>query len=271
MEDLVTTLLEALKLKFIEIVTSYGLKIIFALILFLVGFKLIKGIVKITEVAFRKSKLDLSLAKFLISLIRMFLKVALAMVIVSQLIDITPIVAIGAAASIGVGMAMQGSLANLTGGILILLLRPFSIGDYINEKAFGNEGTVEDIQVFYTTLLTKDNKTVIIPNGQLANNSVINFSREKFRRVDLVFQIENEDDPRRVQQLLIEVAKAHEKVIQDKEMVANMETHSDKGTFYNLWVWCESSNYIKVKYDLIEGIHYKLEEAGISIPRAYIK
>lgn len=266
MEDLLTVFVESLKMKAIELVTEYGFKILIALILLLVGFKLIKLAVKLIDVAFKKSKLDISLSKFLISLIRMCLKIALVMVIAGQVIDISPIVAIGAAASIGAGMAMQGSLANLTGGVLILLLRPFSVGDYISEKAFGNEGVVEDIQVFYTTLLTKDNKTIIIPNGHLANSSVINFTREKFRRVDLVFQVDYKEDPRIIREILITIATSHKDVLKNKDIIANLEMHSDKGTYYNLWVWCDAINYMTVKYDLIEQVKLKFDEYNIMIP-----
>lgn len=266
MGDLATAFLESLKMEGIQLVTEYGFKILIALILYFVGFKFIKLVVKLVEVTFKKSRLDLSLSKFLISLIRMGLKVAIVLVIAAQIIEITPILALGAGASIGIGMAMQGSLANLTGGVLILLLRPFSIGDYISEKAFGNEGVVEDIQVFYTTLLTKDNKTVIIPNGQLANNCVINFTREKRRRVDLTFEVDYKEDPRIIREILLRVAMAHKDVLKDREVVANMEFNSEKGTMYNLWVWCESVNYMKVKYDLIEQIKLEFDGQNIMIP-----
>lgn len=266
MQTFLMDFLDTLKYRAVEILTNYGLKIIIALILYLVGFRLIKVIVKVINGAFKKSKMDISLSKFLISLIRSGLKVTLVFMIIDQLTDITPILAIGAAAGVGVGMALQGSLANLTGGVLILMLRPFSIGEYINEAAFGNEGIVEDIQVFYTTLLTKDNKTVVIPNGPLANNSITNFTREKYRRVDLVFTADYEADAVEVKNALKQVALKHEFVLKDREIITNMEAHGDSSIAYNLWVWCESCNYIKVKYDLIEQVKQKFDELDIVIP-----
>lgn len=266
METFLIDFLNTLKDKAVELLTNYGLKIIIALILYVVGFRVIKLIVKIINAAFKKSKMDISLSKFLISLIRSGLKVTLVFMIVAQLTDITPILAVGAAAGIGVGMALQGSLANLTGGVLILMLRPFSVGDYISETAFGNEGVVEDIQVFYTTLTTKDNKTVVIPNGPLANNSVTNFTKEKYRRVDLVFTADYEADAVKVKDALKQVALKHELVLKDRDIVTNMEAHGDSGVAYNLWAWCESCNYIKVKYDLIEQVKHKFDELDIVIP-----
>lgn len=246
---------------------DYGLKILFSIVLLFIGLKVVKLIVKITEKALNKSKIDLSLTKFLLSFVRLGLKISLFLLIGQYLVgDLTPLLAIGAAAGIGVGMALQGSLANFMGGVLILLTRPFSVGDYISEKAFGNAGTVEGIQVLYTTLLTIDNKTVIIPNGQLANSSIINFSRERFRRIDLIFNVDYSEDTNKVKETLLEVARQHPMVLQDQEIYTSMYEHKDSGVDFILWVWCESANYVKTRYDLIEQVKNKFDEKGISIP-----
>lgn len=266
MENLELTL-NGIKTDLINMGKEYGIKILILLILLFIGLKVIKLIAKVTEKALHKSKIDLSLTKFLVSFVRLGLKISLFLLIANGLLgDLTPLLAIGAAAGIGVGMALQGSLANFMGGVLILLTRPFSIGDYINEKAFGNEGTVEGIQVLYTTLLTKDNKTVIIPNGQLANSSIINFTREKLRRIDLIFNVDYSEDNDKVKEALLEVVNHHPLVLQDHEIYTSIHQHRESGVDYVLWAWCESANYVKVRYDIIEQVKLKFDEKGIKIP-----
>lgn len=259
--------LNEVKADLIKMGKDYGLKIIISIVLLFVGFKVIKIIVKVTEKALKKSKIDLSLTKFLLSFVRLGLKITLVLLIAQYLVgDLTPLLAIGAAAGIGIGMALQGSLANFMGGVLILINRPFSVGDYISETAFGNMGTVEGIQVLYTTLLTIDNKTVIIPNGQLANSSITNFSREKIRRIDLIFNVDYSEDTNKVKEALLEVANDHPNVLKDHEIYTSMYMHKDSGVDFILWVWCDSPNYVKTKYDLIEKVKNKFDEKGISIP-----
>jgi len=261
------TTLNEIKTDLIKMGKDYGLKIIIAIVLLFIGLKVVKLIVRITEKALNRSKIDLSLVKFLLSFVRLGLKISLVLLIAQYLVgDLTPLLAIGAAAGIGIGMALQGSLANFMGGVLILLTRPFSVGDYISETAFGNMGTVEGIQVLYTTLLTVDNKTVIIPNGQLANNSITNYSREKMRRIDLIFNVDYSENTHTVKETLLEVANEHPNVLKDQEIYTSMYEHKDSGVDFILWVWCESPNYLKTKYDLIEKVKIKFDEKGISIP-----
>lgn len=256
-----------MQVDFINWIIERGLKLLIAIVLLFIGLKIINIILKIFKKAFNKSKMDVSLAKFMISLLRLVLKIGYCVLVIHQLVvDISPFLAVGAAASIGVGLALQGSLANLVGGVLILVLRPFSVGDYISEKAFGNEGTVEDIQVFYTTLLTKDNKTAIIPNGLLSNNSIINFTRERYRRVDLIFSAEYAESVEKVKGVLLEVIHAHPLIIKDKEIFVNIGELGKSSIDYHVWVWCESINYLKVKYDLLEMVRAKFLEQEIEIP-----
>lgn len=265
--EFIKSTLDEIKIDLIKSAKEYGLRIIGLLVLLLIGLKVIKILVNMTEAALKKSKVDISLAKFLVSFVRLGLKISLIILILNGLIkDMTPILTIGAAAGIGAGMALQGSLANFTGGILILLFRPFSVGDYISEKAFGNEGKVEEIQVLYTTLLTVDNKTVIIPNGQLANSSIVNFTRAKVRRVDLDFKAAYSEDTNKVKEAILEAVQQHPLTIKEKDIFVNVKEYGDYEVTYSLWVWCDSINYIKVKYDLIEDVKKKFDEKGINIP-----
>lgn len=246
---------------------EYGIKLLIFLVILVLGFKLIDLIVGGIKKALKKSKMDISLSKFIVSFSKMALKISLILLALNGLVgDLTPLLAIGAAAGVGIGMALQGSLANFMGGVLILSVRPFSVGDYISEKAFGNEGTVESIQVLYTTLLTKDNKTVIIPNGQLANSSVINFSKQQLRRIDLIFNVDYEAEINEVKSILSQVASSHPDIVKKEDVFAGVSDYKDSGVDYILWAWCNSSEYVRVRYELIEQVKNRFDEENISIP-----
>jgi small conductance mechanosensitive channel len=163
-------------------------------------------------------------------------------------------------------MALQGSLANLTGGILILLLRPFKVGDFIEEKAFGHEGIVEDIQVFYTTLRTRDNKVITIPNGNLSNSSITNHSTMDIRRVDLTFGVAYEEDTFAVKKAIRQVIDNHDLILGDREPYINISEHGDSSVNFAVLVWCKTKDYLQVKFDLIEQMKIKFDEENISIP-----
>jgi small conductance mechanosensitive channel len=255
------------KIKALDLIAKYGLKLIVSLIIFAVGLKIIKYLVKLMEKFFEKSKVDVSLSKFLISASRLMLKILLIVIVIENLeIPTTSIIAVIGATGIGVGMALQGSLANLTGGILILLLRPFKVGDFIEERAFGHEGIVEDIQVFYTTLRTRDNKVITLPNGNLSNNSVINHSTMSIRRVDLTFGVAYEENTKAVKDAIRQVINKHPLIIKDKEPYINICEHGDSSVNYAVLVWCNTQDYLKVKFDLIEQMKIKFDQENISIP-----
>ncbi|GKX30561.1 mechanosensitive ion channel protein MscS [Vallitalea longa] len=259
--------LDKIKIKALEIVTNYGFKIIFSLIILFVGLKIIKYLVRMIDKFFAKSKLDVSLSKFLLSATRLLLKILLGFIIIENLgIESTSLIAVIGATGIGVGMALQGSLSNLIGGILILLLRPFKVGDYIEEKAFGHEGIVEDIQVFYTTLRTRDNKVITIPNGNLSNSSITNHSTMDIRRVDLTFGVAYEEDTYAVKKAIRQVIDIHPLILKDKEPYINISEHGDSSVNFAVLVWCNTKDYLQVKFDLIEQMKIKFDEENISIP-----
>ena len=181
-----------------------------------------------------------------------------------------PFVALIGAAGIGIGLALQGGITNFTGGIIILTLRPFSVGDYILAEAFNQDGTVEDIQVFYTTLRTKDNKVVTIPNGKLSNNSIINYSAKPTRRVDLQFGVDYKEDVSKVKKAILDVIKAQGNVLFDPEPFINISAHADSAIIYDVFVWCNKEDFLKVKYDLIEMVKIKFDEENISIPYTHM-
>jgi len=249
------------------LITKYGLKILVAIILLIVGMFVIQKITKLVSAGFAKSKIDISVAKFLNSAISIVLKVILVMTVVQQLeIPTASFVAIIGAAGLGIGFALQGSLANLAGGIIILLLRPYSVGDYIQDNGTGHEGLVEDIQVFYTTLLTRDNKTVIIPNGHLANSSITNYNKENTRRVDLKFGVDYGDDIHLVKATIQKVIDDYPLIVKRDETVIKLCEHADSAVIYMVLVWCNSTDYLTVKFDLIEAVKIAFDKAGVSIP-----
>ncbi|GMQ57502.1 mechanosensitive ion channel [Vallitalea sediminicola] len=258
---------DKIKIKALEILTAYGFKILMSLLILIIGSKIIKYLVKLMEKFLKKSKVDVSLSKFLLSATRLILKILLGIIIMENLeVPMTSLIAVLGATGIGIGMALQGSLANLTGGILILLLRPFKIGDFIEEKAFGHEGIVEDIQVFYTTLRTRDNKVITVPNGSLSNSSITNHSTMDIRRVDLTFGVAYEEDTYAVKKAIKEVIDKHALILKDREPYINISEHGDSSVNFAVLVWCKTKDYLQVKFDLIEQIKIKFDEVNISIP-----
>jgi len=253
------------------LITKYGLKILVAIVLLFAGMFIIQKITKLVAGGFAKSKIDISVAKFLNSAISILLKVMLVMTVVQQLeIPTASFVAVIGAAGLGIGFALQGSLANLAGGIIILLLRPYSIGDYIQDNGTGHEGRVVDIQVFYTTLLTRDNKTVVIPNGHLANSSITNYNKEDTRRVDLNFGVDYGDDMTLVKSTIQKVIDEYPLIVKRDETVIKLAEHADSAVIYMVLVWCNSGDYLTVKYDLIEKVKIAFDEAGVNIPYPHL-
>lgn len=255
----------------IDNLIKYSVSILAALIIYFIGTKIIKYIIKLMDKFFEKSKLDISLRKFFISFSRLGLKILLLIIIMGVLgISSAPFVALIGAAGLGIGLALQGGIGNFTGGILILTLRPFSVGDYILTQAFSQEGTVEDIQVFYTIIRTKDNKIVTIPNGELSNNGVINYTAKPTRRVDLKFGVDYGESVQQVKSAILEVIKKQGQVLFDPEPFINISEHADSAIIFDVFVWCNTENYLKVKYDLIEKVKLKFDEENISIPYPHL-
>lgn len=255
----------------IDNLIKYSASILAALIIYFIGTKIIKYIIKLMDKFFEKSKLDISLRKFFISFSRLGLKILLLIIIMGVLgIPSAPFVALIGAAGLGIGLALQGGIGNFTGGILILTLRPFSVGDYILTQAFSQEGTVEDIQVFYTIIRTKDNKIVTIPNGELSNNGVINYTAKPTRRVDLKFGVDYSESVQQVKSAILEVIKKQGQVLVDPEPFINISEHADSAIIFDVFVWCNTENYLKVKYDLIEKVKLKFDEENISIPYPHL-
>lgn len=246
-------------------VMTYGMKLILAIVIFLVGMKIIKYLVIGVEKALKKSKIDSSLESFILSLTKVVFKILLFITVISIVgVETTSFVAMIGSAGLAVGLALQGSLANFAGGVLILVLKPFKIGDYI--EAAGYAGTVKEIQVFYTVLKTPDNRIIVIPNGSLSNSSAVNYSVMDTRRVDLIFGVGYEEDINKVKEVLNGIAQEHKLVLKDPEPFIRVGEHGESSVNFIMRVWCNSEDYWTVYYDLIEIAKIKFDEKDINIP-----
>jgi len=242
-------------------------KILIALLIYWLGNKLIKFLLGITEKGMKKANLDAGVQSFLKSALKIVLIVVLAFVIISYLgIATTGLAALFASAGVTVGLALQGSLSNLAGGVLILVLKPFKVGEYI--VACGDEGTVTSIEILCTKLRTGDNKVVIIPNGTLANSNITNVSREEFRRVDFVFGVAYDSDLKLVKSLLQKAGERHELVLKDEAhpVTVFISEFGASSIDFGFRVWCKNSDYWTVKWELMEQVKEAFDANHIEIP-----
>jgi len=246
-------------------VVEYGPNVLLALLTLIIGLWLIKLFGKGVNKAMDKANLEISLKKFLISLISILLKVLLVISVVSMLgVEMTSFIALLGAAGLAVGLALQGSLANFAGGILILLFKPFKVGDFIDAQGF--LGTVHAIQVFNTILKSPDNKTIFIPNGNLSNGSITNFTAEETRRVDLVFGIGYGDDIKKAKNILNELIKKDSRILHDPASMVVVSELGDNSVNFTMRVWVKSSDYWGVYFDMQENVKLTFDAQGISIP-----
>ncbi len=246
---------------------DFGFRVLISIVLLLVGLQLIKLIRKIFAKFMKKIKADQGVAQFLDSFIRISLVILLIIMIARSFgVDAATIVAIIGSAGLAIGLALQGSLSNLAGGILILLMKPFVVGDYISEDGSGKSGTVTNMQIFYTTLTTFDGKIVVIPNGALANHAITNFSTAKKRRVDVLVGISYQSDIKLAKQLAEELMKQEEMILQDEEKVVFVGDLGESSVNLNLRFWTEPANYFAVLWKMTEEIKLLYDEHGVSIP-----
>lgn len=246
---------------------KFGINVIVALIIFWIGKILIGLLVKICKRFFEKAKMEISVSKFLISLIKAISYAILVVVMLETVgIKTTSFVAVLGTASLAIGLSVQGSLSNFAGGILILVLKPFAVGDYIVEAGSNKEGTVYKIDLFYTTLITPDNKKTVIPNGNLSNTSLTNVTAFETRRVDFEIGISYDSDIKKAKNVIEEAAKNNELVLQDQKIFVFVSDLDASQVVLGLRVWSKTSDYWTVKFDLLEDIKKRFDENGIEIP-----
>lgn len=246
---------------------NFALQVVIALVVYVIGGKIIKLILKMLSRGMERRGTDEGVKQFLLPLVKYSLYVILIFIIMGLFgIATTSAVAVLGSAGVAVGLALQGSLSNFAGGVLILLLKPFRVGDYIVEHSGGKEGTVTEISIFYTKLLSADNKMILVPNGTLANCTVTNVSGMEKRRVDVEVGIAYEADIRTAKEVLKKVATEDEARLKEEEPVVFVDSLGDSSVNMGVRIWVAAEDYWSAKWRLTENVKYALDEAGISIP-----
>ena len=248
-------------------ITQFGKNVVIAMIVYFVGRLVIKYTVKALRAITQKRQVEASLTSFLNSLVSISLNLLLAIIIIGILgIDTSSFLAVFASAGIAVGMALSGTLQNFAGGVLILILKPYKVGDYIEAQGFG--GTVREIQIFNTVLTTPDNQTIIIPNGPLATGSLKNSTKATTRRVDIDVDVAYGTKPDEVRQVLMGIIDADERILRDKALapIIPMTAMSTSSIIFQMRFWAKASDYWVVKFDTTEKVYKELMANGIEIP-----
>jgi small conductance mechanosensitive channel len=217
------------------------------------------------KAGFNRSGIEPTLQNFLLSLINVGLKALLVISVASMIgVETTSFIAVLGAAGLAVGLALQGSLANFAGGVLILLFRPFKVGDFI--EGSGQMGTVREIGIFHSVMTTGDNKTIIIPNGALSNSAITNFSKQATRRVDIVFGIGYDDDLRKAKDVIKGLIEADERILKEPAPLVVISSLGDSSVNITTRSWVDAANYWPVFFDLTENVKLAFDANGISIP-----
>lgn len=246
-------------------VTMVVLKVIIALVILLIAFAIINRVCKSIYNHLEKKHADATLSKVGTSTARIGLKILVVICLIGFVgIETASLSALIAAVGVGFSMALQGTLSNFAGGIIIIVMRPFKLGDYIVTN--GQEGTVEDIKLFYTTLVTTDNRLVSVPNGTLANNVIVNNSAKDTRRVDLVIQVAYGSDVALVKELINQVCSENQLVFKNPEPFVELTEMNESSLDFTVRTWCNRGDYWTVKFALIDNIKKALDANNIEIP-----
>lgn len=247
---------------------QFGKNVLLAIVVYFVGRFIIKYAVKALRAVTQKRGVEASLTSFLNSLISISLNLLLAIIIIGILgIDTSSFLAVFASAGIAVGMALSGTLQNFAGGVLILLLKPYKVGDFIEAQGFA--GTVREIQIFNTVMTTPDNQTIIIPNGPLATGSLKNSTKAPDRRVDINVEVAYGSNPDEVRKVINDIINADERIMKgpaDRVPFIPMTTMGASSIVFQMRVWAKASDYWPVKFDTTEKVYRELGKAGIEIP-----
>ena len=266
MENEINRLTKYISDKIPELI-DFAIGVVLALLVFWIGAKIIKWIRKIIRISMEKGGVDKGVRQFVDSLVKFALYAILIFSIGSKFgLDTTSVAAALASCGVAIGLALQGSLSNFAGGVLILVLKPFVVGDYIVEDNKGREGTVKEIQLFYTKLLTVDNKTVIIPNGTLANTSLTNVTAQDKRRLDLSVGISYDADLKKAKELIEGIFRADEDILKEEGINVFVDNLGDSSVVIGARGWVKKDAYWTTKWRLTENIKLTLDENEIEIP-----
>ncbi len=246
---------------------SFGIKVVFALVFFFIGRIVIRWIRKLVRKSMQRSGADKGVEQFVDSLLKFSLYFLLLFMLGTKFgIDASSVAALIASGGVAIGLAMQGSLSNFAGGVLILLLKPFEVGDYIIEDTNKNEGTVKEIQIFYTKLTTIDNKTIVIPNGILTNNSLTNATAKDERRLDLKVDISYDADLKKAKAMIMDVLNDDPAVLREDEIVVFVDELGESSVVLGARAWTKSADFWQAKWRILENIKEKMDENQIEIP-----
>ena len=252
-------------MEIMPLITTYGMNIIWAVVTLVVGLWAVKIIKGWVGKALDRSSTEDTLKSFLVSIVSILLKVMVYITALGMLgVEMTSFIAILGAAGLAVGLALSGALQNFAGGVMILLFKPFKSGDYI--EAQGHSGTVKEIQIFSTILKTPDNKTILIPNGKLANDSMVNYSVEEQRRVDWTVGIGYGDDLDKAYEVMKRLISEDDRILSDPEPFMAVKELADSSVNLAVRVWVEACDYWPVNFKMNEQIYRTFEDEGLNIP-----
>lgn len=245
---------------------TLGGRIIGAMIILVIGKLIVNWINRIFRLLLEKQNVEPSVQTFLKSTVNILLLVMLGIAVISKLgIEITGFAALLASAGVAIGVALSGNLQNVAGGLIILIFRPYKVGDYIDSDS-GAAGTVQEIQIFHTILKTGDNKIVYAPNGSMSNSVITNYSHQETRRVDLSFSMEYGEDYERVEQVLKDIIAADTRILTSPEPFIRLGEMADSSVNITVRVWVKSEDYWEVHFDLKKNVYTTFTKLNISIP-----
>ena len=262
----ITSQLQELMSRLIESGVTFGERVLAALVIFIVGKYIIKWINRLFAKVLENRKVEAGVQTFLRSMVNILMIIMLAMAVIGRLgIELTGFAALLASAGVAVGMALSGNLQNLAGGLIILVFRPYKVGDYI-ESGTGASGTVQEIQIFHTVLVTPDNKVIYAPNGVMSNALCTNYSHKEERRVDFTFSFEYGEDFEKVRAVLLKVIAADSRILTTPEPFIELGAMADSSVNVTVRVWVKSADYWNVFFGMNKEVYATFNKEGINIP-----
>ncbi len=251
--------------KYDGLILDYGFKVLGFLVVLIVGWQLAKYAVRLLEKSLMKSKLDVSVHGFILTLLGFILKLIVIITAATIIgVPITTFIAMLSAAGLAVALALKDSLSNFAAGILLLIVRPFGVGDYIQTSSVS--GTVLSIEMLYTSMNTVDNKRVMVPNGHLATSHITNYSIEPYRRIDMVYSVAYGSDVLKVKEVLMGIVLKNEMILEDHGVILGVKSHGESSIDFDLKVWVKREDYFTVSYAMNESVIMEFKENGIEIP-----
>ena len=250
---------------FVPTLLAAAMNVIWSLVIFFIGIKVINILRNIIKKTLERSRVDMGVIQFLDALVKIIAYAVLILAILERFgVQTTSFIAVLGSAGVAIGLSLQGSLSNFAGGILILVLKPFVVGDYIESCGCG--GTVVEISLFYTTLHTGDNRNVVLPNGSLSNSDITNYSANDTRRVDMSVDVGYGSDLKRARRIIEEILESDERVLKDPAYTVAVDSLGDSGITILIRPWVKTVDYWDVKWCILEKVHDRLNEEGIDIP-----